>query len=227
MTSNGCALSVLTTRRVCVAAVTAFALHAGVGSVARASEPERAGALLVGVALAQGSFDRLSVSDIRPQSRREWGGRVGLDYQLSERWAATVTGYVGGAWFDFNGFAVSGKIVDASWSARAGVDRVISVGGGSTLSIGVGFEYGEARSWLDNLTISQAGPHNYTTGGSTRVAIVSPRLARFQIYGELLQSFYRAHARDGTSWNKYNWLGGSLTGGVGVRFALARGHSRR
>ena len=196
-------------------------------SVARASQPAGAGALLVGVALAQGVSDRLSVSDIRPQTRGEWGGRVSLDYLLTERWGASLAGQVGGSWFDFNGFAVSGKIVDSNWGVRAGVDRLIHAGGASTLSIGIGLEYGEARSWLDNLTISQEGPHNYLVGGSARVGVSTPLLARFQVYGELLQSFYRAHARDGTSRNEYNWLGRSLTGGVGVRFALARGHSRR
>jgi hypothetical protein len=138
----------------------------------------------------------------------------------------TFAGQVGGSWFDFNGFAVSGKIVDASWSARAGVDRLIPAGGRATLFTGVGLEYGEARSWLDNLTISQAGPHNYAVGGSARVGISSSLLGRVQVYGELLQSFYRGHARDGTSGSKYNWLGRSLTGAVGVKFALARGHPR-
>lgn len=194
-------------------------------SVVRASQPGGEGTLLVGIALAQGVSDRLSVSDIRPQTRGEWGGRVGLDYQFSERWAASLAGQVGGSWFDFNGFAVSGRIVDASWGVRAGVDRLIPIGGAPRLSIGIGLEYGEARSWLDNLTISQKGPHNYTVGGSGRVGISSPFLARFQVYGELLQSYYRGHARDEISGSSYNWLGRSFTGAVGVRFALARGHS--
>ena len=145
-----------------------------VDSVASAPQPAGAGAIVVGAALAQGVSDRLSVGDIRPQPHGEWGGRVGLDYQFSERWAVTLAGQVGGSWLDFNGFAVSGKIVDANWSGRVGVDRLILAGGGATLFIGIGLEYGEARSWLDNLTISQEGPHNYAVGGSARVGISEP-----------------------------------------------------
>jgi hypothetical protein len=182
---------------------------------------------VAGVALAQGASDRLSVGDIRPEPHGEWAGRVSLDYRFSERWAATFAGQIGGSWLDFNGFAVSGKIVDASWTCRAGVDRLIPAGHGALLFVGIGLEYGEARSWLDNLTISQEGPHNYVGGGSARIGIASPFVGRVQAYGELLQSFYRGHARDGVSGIKYNWLGRSLSGAVGVRFALVRGHSRR
>jgi hypothetical protein len=196
--------------------------HVATASVS--GRPAGPGALLVSVGLAQSVTDRLSVSDIRPQARGEWGGRVDLDYQFSERWAATIAGQVGGSWFDFNGFAVSGKIVDASWSVRTGVDRLIPAGG-ATLAVGIGLEYGEARSWLDNLVISQEGPHNYTLGGSARVGISSPFLGRVQAYGELLSSFYRGRAQDRTSGNTYHWLGRSLTGAIGMRFALARGHS--
>jgi hypothetical protein len=194
-------------------------------AVASAPQPTGEGAFVVSAALAQGVSDRLSVGDIRPQSRGEWGGRLGLDYQFSERWVVTVASQVGGSWFDFNGFAVSGKIVDASWSGRVGVDRLVPAGGGATLWVGLGLEYGEARSWLDNLTISQEGPHNYAVGGSARFGVSSPALGRVQLYGELLPSFYRGHARDGTSGTEYNWLGRSLTGAIGVRFVLARGHS--
>ena len=79
-----------------------------------------AGTLLFGVALAEGVSDRLSVGDIRPEPHGEWAGSVSLDYQFSERWAATLRSQIGGSWLDFNGFAVSGKIVDASWACRAG-----------------------------------------------------------------------------------------------------------
>lgn len=169
----------------------------------------------------------MSVGDIRPQPHGDWAGRISLDYQFSERWAATLAGQAGGSWLDFNGFAVSGRIVDASWTARAGVDRLIPAGGGSLLFVGIGLEYGEARSWLDNLTISQEGPHNYMVGGSARVGISSPLVGWVQFYGELLQSFYRGHARDGSSGSEYNWLGRSLTGAAGVKLTLVRGHSRR
>lgn len=138
-----------------------------------------------------------------------------------------LAGQVGGSWSDFNGFAVSGKIVDASWSLRAGLDRLIPVGRGGTLFAGIGLEYGESRSWLDNLTISQQGPHNYNFGGSARIGVSSPFVARFQVYGEVLESFYRAHARDGTSGNQYNWLGRSLTGAFGVRFAAVSARLRQ
>ncbi len=192
-------------------------------SIAGASEAPGAGAFLVGIRLEQTNSDRLSVGDIRPQGRGEWGGGVSLDYQFAERWAANLTGHIGGSWFDFNGFAVSGKIVDANWAVRAGVDRLIPLAGGSALLFGTGFEYGEARSWLDNLTISQQGPHNYLVGGSARVGISSPPCGRLMLYGEALQTFYKAHASDGASGTKYNWLGRSFTGAIGMRFILGRG----
>ena len=193
-------------------------------SSANAGEQPGAHALLFGSVVQQRSFEFLSVGDTRPRSYGELGGRADLSYLLSDHWEMTLSGHVGGTWLDFNGFGVSGRVADQSWSLRAGLDRLVPLGERQTLSIGAGLEYGEGRSWLDTFTASSEGPHAYMTGGSVRLGLAHQLGSRVHIVADLSQSAYRAHAKEpSTLRTSYNWLGRSMAGSVGMRWAVLRG----
>ena len=192
----------------------------------RAAVRPGAHAFLFGVAAQQRSFDGLSVSDTRPHSYGEFGGRVDISYLVTNYWAAAISWHAGGSWLDFNGFGVSGRIVDASWSLRAGVDRIFLLGERQSVQVGAGFDYGEVRSWLDTFVASAEGPHAYATGGSVRLGLTHQLGSRLQIVGDLTQSAYRAHAKEpSTLRTSYNWLGRSLAGSLGMRWAVLRGRT--
>lgn len=193
-------------------------------SSTRAGEQPGAHALLFGLVAQQRSSEFLSVSDTRPRSYGELGGRADLSFMLSDHWGMTLSGHVGGTWLDFTGFGVSGRVADQSWSLRAGLDRFVPLGARQTLLIGAGLEYGEGRSWLDTFAASTEGPHAYMTGGSVRLGLAHQLGSRVQIVADLTQSAYRAHAKEpSTLRTSYNWLGRSMAGSVGVRWAVLRG----
>lgn len=191
---------------------------------ARATEPPGAHALLFGVGAQQRSFESVSVNDSRPRTYGEFAGRADVSYLITDRWAFALSLRAGGSWFDFNGFGTSGRIVDSSWGLRAGFDRVFPWGERQWVLVGLGLEYGESRSWLDTFAASSEGPHVYMTGGTARVALVRQLGSRYQLFGDLDQSAYRAHAKEpSTLRTSYNWLGRSLAGSVGIRWVVLRG----
>ena len=158
----------------------------------------------------------LSVTDIRPGPRGE--SIAGVDLRLAtEHWAGGIETQLGAAWFDFQQlFGPSGNIKDQSWALRPSLDRLMGLGGATKCFVGLGMEYGEWRSWTDTRLYSSRGPHAFFTGGVLRLGILH-RCGRFDLHGELSESFYRAHAADGSTVAVYHWFGRSLSMTAGVR----------
>ena len=202
----------------------------------RADGQPRSGALLLGLELQQRNFDTMSADDTRPIARGDAGVRVSIDRLLTARWALGVSAHFGGTWLDWSDplYNTAGKIEDAAWTARCGVDRVFVVGERGVAFMGAGIEYGEARSWSHTLSpapgtgyggqnIDDEGPRCYTTGGYARFAAMTPLWRRTALCAQIAQSYYGAHASDPPFGTRFNWLGRSLTVSVGLRFEIARG----
>jgi hypothetical protein len=201
----------------------------------RAADQPGIGACLVGIDLQQRGFDTMSAGDARPIARGEAGVHVTLDLMLKRRWSVGMSYHFGGTWLDWSDYIgnVAGKVEDISWGVRLGGDRHFLVGAGGTVFTGVGLEYGEAHSWVHSLLvhspnqpqqdISDEGPRVFLTGGFARVALVSPSWRRIALRVEVSESFYNAHAVDPPFGTKYDWLGRSLSIGVGLRYEIARG----
>jgi hypothetical protein len=169
----------------------------------------------------------LSVSDLRPVSRGEVGGRAEVAMQLGKDWLADLSGYYGGSWYEFSGPGVSGNVKDASWGGRLGIDKIFSFAERSELYCGLGLDYGETRSWLKNLVVSEDGPHAFSVGGSLRIGIAYPSRSRIQATGQLVQGVQWAHADDPQTAGTVKWLGRSLAGSAGVRFVLLPGRESK
>lgn len=184
------------------------------------------GAVLVAVGAQQRTHDNLSQGDVRPLSHGEIGGRLELDYLLGDTWQIAVSGHIGGAGFDFNGPLVSGRIRDQAWSARLGIERLVPIGTKHHALVGLGADYGEGRSWLDNLVMSDEGPHSFTWGGSAMLGFATSIAPRCYAYAQLIQGVHQAHAKDPPLGTKYNWVGRSLSGVIGLKFVILRGRQR-
>ena len=209
----------------------AVAISCAAPPAVQARDLPAARALLFGFVAQQRSFETLSIGDTRPRMYGETAGRADISYLLTDEWAASLSGHVGGSWFDANGFGTSVKIADASWGLRGGLDRLVGLGDRQLLMIGLGFDYGEGRSWLHTVASTypfaasrSEGPHAFMAGGSVKFGISQQLGSRLQVTAELVQSVYRAHAKDPSSLRSdYNWLGRSLAGSVGLRWVVLRG----
>jgi hypothetical protein len=178
------------------------------------------GAVRLGVAAGTRTFDGLSVAEIRPRPQGELTCEGELDYVGAAHWGVAVSGRFGGAWFDYGGPGVSGKIEENSWSVRFLVDRHMSPSRTRSFRLGAGYEYGEARSWVHNYNFSDEGPHAFLSGVIVRLGLAQSLANRLQLYGDIEQSAYRAHAKDVSPANEYNWLGRAFKATVGIRIVL-------
>lgn len=189
--------------------------------VARAADR---GAVTLGVEAGGRTFDAMSVGDVRPRPQGEVMGTVEVGYVAARNWNVSVSGRFGGSWFDFTDNAGrSGNIEDDSWSIRSFVDRQVHLSGGRTIVFGLGYEYGEARSWVKNAVFSDEGPHTFTSGGAFRAGVDQAWGSWVELHAGLEQAIYHAHATDSSLGNTYNWLGRAFSATAGVRFILIRG----
>ncbi|MGH9195395.1 MAG: hypothetical protein ACRD1T_06615, partial [Acidimicrobiia bacterium] len=134
--------------------------------------------------------------------------------------------HFGGAWFDFVGPGVSGKIEDFSWLIRSGVDVHIPAFDRLAFYLGLGAEYGETRSWLEAVSADDEGPRVFVTGGYVKAGAIGLALHRTHAYVEVVQSGYVAHASQSRLENNFNWLGRSFEGAAGIRVFLGSGRDR-
>jgi hypothetical protein len=202
----------------CVAAL-------GLGAqLASASATAGPGALTLGIEAGGRTFDAMSVGDVRPHPQGEVMGAIEAGYAASRNWTVTLSWRFGGSWFDFtDGAGASGNIKDDSWAIRSFVDRRVPLSGGRALRFGLGYEYGEARSWVKTSASSDEGPHTFTSGGVFRAGIDQACGSRVELHADLEQAIYHAHATDSSLGNTYSWLGRAFSASVGVRFVLFRG----
>jgi len=215
----------------------ALALCLSFGAAPRRAEGRPvSGVWLLGLELQQRNFDTMSAGDARPVARGDAGARVSIDRLLTPCWGLELSAHFGGTWLDWSDplYNIAGKIEDAAWDTRLGMDRVFTVGARGMAFAGVGIEYGEARSWLHTLgpppgsgvggqNIADEGPRCYRTGGYARLAAMTPVWRRMALCAQISQSYYGAHASDPPFGTQFNWFGRSLAVSVGLRYEIARG----
>ncbi len=194
----------------------------GMADPARSVAP---GAFSLAATLGQKSLDILSEGDIRPNARPFVFAGLEAQYRFSERWGVSWSGQLGGSFFDFNGPGVSGNVEETNWSTRVGLDWAHGFESGSVTYAGLGYEYGEARSWLKNLQVSETGPRNVLTGASVRAGAAIRSAPRLFIVGEVHAGAYRGRAEVGSLSTRYNWLGRSVGVSVGLRYAVRPGRA--
>jgi hypothetical protein len=188
--------------------------------------------LMVGIGGQGRTFETMGYSDSRPTTNGEVGGRVEVGCRIAGPWWGNASGHIGGSWFDFLGPATSGKIEQATWTARGGIEREMVVGKSSSGWLGIGAEYSESRSWLqsqplDSGPISDQGPRAYLGGGYVMAGASTPIGGGCWVHGEFVQSAYHAHARLSRVRTDFNWLGQSFEVAIGLQWFFGRGQRAR
>ena len=112
-----------------------------------------------------------------------------------------------------------GRIADFRWLVRASLDGHV-LAGCATAYFGLGAEYGESRSWLDGVSVSDEGPHVFMGGGYLKAGVMGRALGPLHGYAEATQSVYQAHARRAGLESKFNWLGQAMEVAAGLRLQL-------
>jgi hypothetical protein len=185
------------------------------------------GGLLVGVRLGAATRDLLSISDTRPLSRGEAVAEVEVGYHIGERWLVAVGSRFGGSWFDFKQAvsAANGNIKDQDLTLRGAFDRVVSRGPEVSTYVGMGAEYGQARSFTATRFFDDEGPRTYYLGGLLRAGATWSVHRRWQLQAEIAPSVFRAHSRHASLATDYHWLGRSLSVTLGIRAVVLRGRT--
>ena len=181
------------------------------------------GSFALAIAVQTRTFTTMSYSDIRPLQRPEVGGEIEVGSRLGTSWWGVVTGYLGGAWFDFSGPTTSGTIEDLSWLIRVGLDRHFELGSRSAVYFGAGGQYGESRSWLDTYQTAEEGLRVFEGGAYFRAGANTQLRGASRVYLQLAQAAFRAHARQARLQNDFNWLGNSLEVSAGLRIVFGTG----
>jgi len=180
-------------------------------------------AIIIGVGAGARAFDRLAKADPRPSRRGELNGGIELGYFLTPSLRVSLMGRLGGTFFDFDGAFGSGNASEQSWGGRGGLDWVQETQGPLSPYLGLGYDYGEARSWIRSPLQDDEGPRNIFSGVSTRAGVnlhLSPRL---RLNWEILAGGYYAHTFDERLQTRYRWLGYSLGTSIGISCVLLRG----
>jgi hypothetical protein len=119
---------------------------------------------------------------------------------------------------------VSSRIVDQTWSVRAGLDQVLVSSKALSLSAGCGVSYSESRSWLDTRLVSDAGPRGSSGAVGLRIRGEAGLSGRFLTFSQLDADALRAHAESASQGLRYHWWGHSTTIAVGVGYVLRKGN---
>jgi hypothetical protein len=163
----------------------------------------------------------LSIAEIRPAWHGQAVADIEIQYLLGDRWTVAIEGRAAGSWFDFRQtLGASGKINDQDLAVRGMLDRRA----GSAF-VGVGLEYGQARSFTYTRFYDDEGPRARFVGAALRVGLAHAIQPRIQIHGTITQTVFRAHARDNSTDSDYRWIGTSSSITLGARFVLLTGRA--
>src|SRR5687767_2117844 len=138
---------------------------------------------------------------------------------FADHWGGTIAGQLGGSYFNFNDPGGSGNVEEVLWSARVGLDWVLPHEDREGITyFGVGYEYAEAKSWLENQLLSESGPRNVLTGAFVRTGRGWRLSSWLLLTGELEASGFRGRADVPSTLARYNWFGRSIGASLALRF---------
>lgn len=208
-----------------VVALLFAAIASGSRSHAAEARPEAgSGGPTVSLAVGPRWYDAIGEGDSRPSPRSEAGAKLQLGYRGASGWQASAGGWLGGSFFDFEGVGVSGDLREATFGLSVEVARSVQVSNRRSLCLGLGAEYGEARSWLRNLLVERDGPHSYLGGGYLRLGM---RWAaqRWAFGPDAVVSVYRGHTANALLKDRYDWMGSAIFMGLAAEFNAGRSGS--
>lgn len=182
--------------------------------------PARPGRLWLDVTVQDRQGDALSVEDIRPTVHGSVGGTVAVGLGITPRWAMAVRGAFGGSWLEFGRFGYDSNLEDFGLRVSVAGERRWPVGPRTRVAAGLGFEYGEYRSWLGFVVGPSDGPHAFERGGVLRLEVVHEAASRLELVGALSQSVFVAEALHPSTDEQFRWLGRALALDLGLRVVI-------
>jgi len=105
---------------------------------------------------------------------------------------------------------------------RLGADRVLRRSEAEEGQLGIGIDYGEARSWLRSGAGNEAGPDNYFAGPSVRAGIDHAVSDSWRLVAEILAGFHFAHASGVATTAAHRWTSNSIAMAVGLKWGASR-----
>src|SRR5262245_26493009 len=108
--------------------VASLASLAGAQTSSAGSSTVAPGSVAVAASIGQTPADVLSEGDIRANARAFLFAGLDAQYVMVPKLAATLSGRIGGSFFDFNGSGTSGNVEEVLWSTRIGIDWIHEIG---------------------------------------------------------------------------------------------------
>jgi len=165
------------------------------------------------------STDLARVSGSEPQRTAMPGGEAEISIAIPRSGVEFLLGGgVGGSWYFEEGPGYHARTSYTEWRGHAGIQASPLQGAHSALEVAVLAEYGELRSWLENLYVSQSGPRAYYVGGGLKLRAVGRPIWQLRPTVALQADVYRAHGDNTLSATKYAWIGEALTLSLGIRY---------
>lgn len=177
--------------------------------------------LRISAGVHQRTFDAMSVMEGRPGPKGEAGGEIEIQWFAAKPIAVGVSGRLGGSRFRFLGPTIDGKVEEISWGIRAGIDVVLAASREWEVLAGGGYEYGEARSWLENVVAGDEGPRAFMPGGDVRLRASRRVMRRVWLNATLRQGLFFAHARHPGLLTDFSWLSRSFSSSIGLSWAVS------
>jgi hypothetical protein len=115
---------------------------------------------------------------------------------------------------------VAGKLKDARWDVRIGCDHYYRLSSNTRLFGSIAYDYGEARSWLKSVQLSEEGPRNYLVGISIGAGTAVRIAQHIDLRSQLGLSALWGRATGVVTTNAYRWLGDELGVSIGLGYTL-------
>jgi len=131
---------------------------------------------------------------------------------------AVLGGGIGGSWYFEEGPGYHARVSYTEWRGHVGVQATPLRSTHADLEVAALVEYGELRSWLENLYVSRSGPRAYYVGGGLKLRAVGRPLWQLRPTLGMQADVFRAHGDETSSATKYAWIGEALTLSLGIRY---------
>jgi hypothetical protein len=163
----------------------------------------------------------LRVGDAQPTIHGLAGGATELSFAWAGSWEVGLRGHLLGTRDAFTGAGTSGRTDVIQWGVRLGADRVLHRSPSDRARLGIGFDYGEVRSWLSTGAGDETGPHNYFAGPSVRAGMDHAVGTSLGLLAEMLAGFRFSHANGVSTTASHSWTSNSIAIAVGLRWGTA------
>jgi hypothetical protein len=198
-----------------------FAVAAALPTAAGAAGDERWVVIVEGLV---DSHEQLGLSDARPVSRGEVGGRIGLEIPVGGSSDIRVSGGIGGNRYSFNGSSLGGLEKTMSLAAAGAFLWQVDVAEGLHLRFGPELVFRHAENRIS--TSDLLGPDQVWTRVTTAVGVGPSVAVRKALDDRLGLEFglrglvERSQMEDESTGAEYSWWGPSLGVSTALTFGL-------